>query len=157
MPPVPVLPDRAAWSYRDDAAVPAFDDAGPVTVMDGECALCSFGARLIARFDRREEFRICRVQTPLGRALLRHYGLDPDDPESWLFIEEGRAYTSLDGMIRAGRRVGGVGWLLQPLRLIPRGVQDRLYVRLARARYRLFGRAEMCALPDPRLRARLME
>lgn len=157
MPSVPVLAALPRWSYRTDPAVPAFDDSGPVTVMDGECALCSFGARLIARFDRREEFRICRVQTPLGRALLRHYGLNPDDPQSWLFIEDGRAFTSLDGMIRAGRRVGGVGWLLQPLKLIPRGLQDRLYVRLARARYRLFGRTEMCALPDPRLRARLMD
>ena len=154
---MPAATSRAPFSYRSDPAVPAFDDSGPVAVMDGECALCSFGARLIARFDRREEVRICRVQTPLGRALLRHYGLDPADPESWLFLEDGRAHTSLDGMIRAGRRVGGVGWLLQPLRLVPRPVQDRLYVRLARARYRLFGRAEMCALPDPRLRARLME
>lgn len=147
----------APYSYRADPAVPAFDDAGPVTVMDGECALCSFGARLIARFDRAGAFRICRTQTDLGRALLTHYGLDPDDPESWLFIDRGRAFTSMGGMIRAGARVGGVGWLLQPLRLIPRPAQDWLYVRLARNRYRLFGRAEMCRLPDPRLRARLIE
>ena len=145
------------YSYRSDPTVPDFEDDGPITVMDGECALCSVGARLIARFDRREEFRICRVQTPLGHALMRHYGLDPADPESWLYLEEGKAFTSLDGMIRAGRRVGGIGWLLQPLRLIPRGVQDWLYGHLARNRYRLFGRTDICALPDPGLRARLME
>jgi predicted DCC family thiol-disulfide oxidoreductase YuxK len=145
------------YSYRTDGAVPSFDDSGPLTVMDGECALCSAGARLIARFDMAGEFRICRARTPLGTALLRHYGLDPDDPESWLYIVDGRAFTSLDGMIRAGGRLGGAGWVLQPLRLLPRPAQDWLYRRLARNRYRLFGRVDMCALPDPALRARLIE
>ncbi|GAB5462938.1 MAG: thiol-disulfide oxidoreductase DCC family protein [Hoeflea alexandrii] len=119
--------------------------------------LCSVGARLIARFDKAGEFRICRSQTPPGRALLNHYGLSADDPESWLYIADGQAFTSLDAMIRAGRRVGGVGLLLQPLRLMPRSLQDWLYRRLARNRYRLFGRNNMCEIPDPALRARLME
>lgn len=145
------------YSYRRDPDVPAFDDRGPVTVMDGECVLCSVGARLIARFDRRAEFRICRVQTRLGASLLRHYGLAPDDPESWLYLVDGRAYTSLDALIRAGARVGGPGLLLQPLRLLPTAVQDWLYRRLARNRYRLFGRTDICGIPDPALRARLIE
>ncbi len=149
--------ERPPYSYRQDPAVPRFDDSGPVTVMDGECALCTTGARMIARFDRKAQVRICRSQTPLGAALLRHYGLNSDDPESWLFIQDGRGHASLDGMIRAGRTVGGPGWLLQPLRLLPRPVQDWLYRRIARNRYRLFGRADMCAIPDPALRARLME
>ncbi len=148
---------QAPYSYRQDAAVPAFDDAGPITVMDGHCVLCSAGARLIARFDRAGEFRICRAQTPLGQALLRHYGLSPDDPESWLFIVDGRAFTSLDAMIRVGRRLGGPGWMLQPLRLVPRALQDWLYRKLATNRYHLFGRIDMCSLPDPALRRRIME
>ena len=151
------LLSRERYSYRNDPAVPAFDDTGPVTVMDGHCVLCSAGARLIARFDKAGEFQICRIQTPLGEALLRHYGLSPDDPESWLFLLDGQAFTSLDGMIRAGRRAGGLGLILQPLRLLPRPFQDWLYLRLARNRYRLFGRTDMCEIPDPALRARLME
>lgn len=145
------------YSYRTDPSVPEFDDSGPLTVMDGECVLCAFGARLIARFDKAKEFRICRAQTPLGQALFHHYGLSFDDPESWLYVVDGYAYTSLDAMIRAGQRVGGVGYLLQPLRLIPRSIQDWLYSKLARNRYRLFGRTDMCSIPDPALRARLMD
>lgn len=145
------------YSYRTDARVPAFDDRHPVVVMDGECVLCTFGARLIARFDRAGAFRICRAQTALGQSLLRHYGLTPSDPESWLYLVDGQAYTSLDALIRAGRRVGGAGWLLQVLRLLPRVVQDFMYRKIARNRYRWFGRANLCAMPDPALRARLME
>jgi predicted DCC family thiol-disulfide oxidoreductase YuxK len=149
--------DREPYSYRRDPATPRFDDRGPVTVMDGECVLCTTGARLIARFDRTGEFRICPAQTQTGQALLRHYGLDPNDPESWLYIVDGRAFTSLDGMIRAGVRLGGPGRVLLLLRLLPRPGQDWLYRRIARNRYRLFGRTDMCSVPDPALRARLIE
>lgn len=153
---MPSLTARAPYAYRDDPAVPPFDDGGPITIMDGECVLCGAGARLIARFDRREEFRICRLQSPLGHALMVHFGLEPDDPESWLYLADGRAYTSLDAFIRAGARVGGIGWALQPLRLIPRPVQDWMYRLVARSRYRVFGRGDICAIADPALRARLM-
>jgi predicted DCC family thiol-disulfide oxidoreductase YuxK len=148
---------RVAHSYRQDPTVPEFDDGFPIVFMDGDCVLCTVTARLIIRFDRAGEFRICPVQTVTGRAVLNHYGLDPDVPESWLYLVDGKAYESLDAMIRAGARLGGVGWLLQPLRLLPRPVQDWLYRRIARNRIRFFGRTDMCALPDPALRSRLME
>ena len=125
--------------------------------MDGECVLCTRTAKLIARLDHREEFRICPVQSPTGRAVLHHYGLDPDDPTSWLYLVEGRAYTSLDAVIRVSSRLGGPGRLLQVLRLLPGRAQDWLYRKVAQNRIRLFGRTDMCAVPDPKLRARLIE
>jgi predicted DCC family thiol-disulfide oxidoreductase YuxK len=148
---------RAPFSYRDDPAVPAFDDRGPVAFMDGECALCTTGARLVARLDRKGEFRICPTQTALGRAVLAHYHLDPDDPASWLYLVDGAAYGSLDGIIRAGRRLGGVGHLLVALRLLPPPLQNWLYARVARNRIRWFGRATMCERPGPELARRLLE
>ena len=149
--------ERARYSYRKDPDVPAFDDSVPLVFMDGTCVLCTAGARAIARFDRKGEFRICPVQSPLGQAVLKHYGLEPDDPESWLYVVDGKAYASLDAIIRVASRLGGVGRFLQALRVLPRPAQDWLYRRIARNRYRLFGRTDMCTVPDPALRARLME
>ena len=151
------LDERQPYSYRDDPDVPAFDDSGPIVFMDGACTLCSAGARLISRFDRAREFRICTVQSPLGTAILRHYGIDTGDPETWLYLADGRAHTSLDAIIRAGDRLGGVARMLLIFRIFPRSVQDWLYRSIARNRYSLFGRTEMCTLPDPELRKRLMQ
>ncbi len=152
-----MLVDRDPYSYRDDARVPAFDDRKPIVFMDGTCALCTAGARTIARFDRNCVFLICPVQTSTGRAVLEHYGLDADDPDSWLALIDGQAFTSLDAIIRVANRIGGAGRALGVLRVLPRPMQDWLYRRIARNRYRVFGRADMCAVPDPALRARLME
>ncbi|MEM9344451.1 MAG: DCC1-like thiol-disulfide oxidoreductase family protein [Pseudomonadota bacterium] len=148
------LTDQAPFSYRD--ALPSFDDAGPRTVMDARCGICAKGARWIARNDADQAFRIIPMQSDLGAALLTHYGLDPEDPTSWLFLENGRAYTSLDAVIRVANRLGGPWRLLSALRLVPRPVQDAAYGLLARNRYRLFGTADLCNLPDPAIQARLL-
>lgn len=143
-------------SCRDDPAVPPFDDSAPIAVMDAQCAICSWGARMIHRLDRAGTTRIVPIQSPLGSALLRHYGLDPQDPASWLFLDGGQPHKDFEAVLHAGRLYGGFGHLTLALRLIPRPVRDWLYLRLARNRYRLFGRADLCALPDPALQRRIL-
>ncbi len=81
---------------------------------------------------------------------------DPLDPDSWLFIEEGTVWRDFDAVIRLGERAGGLGRLCSVLRLVPRPLRDWLYQRIARNRYAMFGRGDMCALPDPAFRARLL-
>lgn len=148
--------DRPAFSYRSDSSVPPFSCGPLFAVMDAHCALCSRGARWIAHNDRAGEFTIIPMQSATGSALLAHYGLDPSDPVSWLYVEEGKAYSSLDAVTRIGRRLGGVWNLLSVFRVLPVAVQDALYRAVARNRYRLFGHADMCSLPDPEVRKRLL-
>jgi len=95
------LRDRQAYSYLNDPDVPGFDDSRPVVFMDGQCALCTFGARAIASLDRKKEFKICPIQSSVGRAVLQHYGLGPSDPDSWLYLHGGKAETSLDAIIKS--------------------------------------------------------
>jgi predicted DCC family thiol-disulfide oxidoreductase YuxK len=89
-------------------------------------------------------------------ALLSHYGIDPADPESWLFFENGRAWISFDAWINAGQSVGGIGNVMRIFWIVPRPVRDWIYRRVARNRIALFGRADMCTLPDDKLRAKLI-
>lgn len=150
------LTPREPYSYRNTAAVPRFDDSGPVVFMDGNCMVCTRTARLIAQLDQRGEFKICPVQSPLGQSVLVHYGLDPADPDSWLYLADGKAYTSLDAVMRTGSRLGGWGHAVQVFKILPRGAQDWVYRRIARNRYSIAGRADMCALPDASLKRRLL-
>ena len=148
--------NKIPYSYRDDNDVPNFDDVGPVCVMDANCSLCAHGARWIAHSDRSGEFRIVPLQSELGHALMHHYGMDPADPTSWLYLLEGRAHSSLDALMHVGSRLGGVWNFLIVLRIIPRGLRDILYRSVARNRYRWFGTADLCALPDPDVQKRLL-
>ena len=144
------------YSFRDDASVTSFDDGAPIAVMDAECAVCSWGAQMIHRLDQSGTVRICPIQTPLGAALLSHYNMDPKDPTSWLFIDQGVAHSDFDAVLYAGCLFGGWGKLTSVLRVLPKPIRDWLYIRLARNRYALFGKKDMCALPDPDFQKRLM-
>ena len=148
--------DRPAYSYKADTTVPKFVDIGPCAVMDAHCSLCARGAKWIAHNDNQEVFRIIPLQSDLGNALMLHYEMDPADPLSWLFIEEGYAYASMDAVIRVGNRLGGIWKASNILRLIPRRAQDYIYGLIARNRYRLFGKTDLCNIPDPEVRKRLL-
>lgn len=144
------------FSYTHDPKVPDFDDSHPIAVMDADCALCSKGARMIHRADPAGTIRICPVQSPLGRALLHHYGLRPDDPTSWLLLDKGRAYEDLDAVMQLCAILGGWARVAAVLKVLPKPLRVWIYRRVANNRYALFGHEDLCALPDPAFQRRLM-
>lgn len=148
--------ERPQFSCLEDPTVPKFDASRILLVMDGNCTLCSRAARFIARRDHHDQIRITPVTSELGSAILSHYGLDPADPATWLMLADGHAYGSLDAILRLGPMLHFAFRLAAPLRLLPRAVQDWLYARIARNRYALFGRSDICTLPDDALRRRLI-
>lgn len=125
-------------------------------VMDAQCALCARGAAWIAGNDKAERFQIVPVQSPLGDMLMRAEGLDPSDPSSWLIIDGAGTHQGLEALMVAAKHLGGVWRALAVLRAVPKPLRDWAYYNVARNRYRFFGRTDLCALPDPEVRRRLI-
>ncbi len=141
--------DRASYSYRTDPATPPFPDDRPLFVFDGDCALCSHSAQFVLRRDRRAAFRFAAVQTPLGRALFVHYGLDPDRPQSNIVLADGRAWLKSDAVLELARRLGLPWSLACVARFAPRSWRDTVYDVIARNRIQLFGARDVCYLAEP--------
>ena len=141
-------------SYRDNPAVPAFDDHRALFVFDGVCVLCSGGASWLMRRDKKAHVNFTPAQEPLGRALYAHYGVEMD--ESYLLIAHGRAFTASRGYLELCRILGGWWHIFRVSAVIPERLRDRLYVLIARNRYRWFGKTDYCALLTPAQRGRLL-
>jgi predicted DCC family thiol-disulfide oxidoreductase YuxK len=141
---------RAAYSYRDDFAVPKFPDDRPIIVFDGYCVLCSGWVSFILRHDRHATYRLLPAQSPIGHALYVHYGLDPLDYETYILIQNGVAWFKSEATIRMSQGLGFPWSLAAVLRVVPRPWRDRLYGLVARNRFRLFGRRATCYVADPR-------
>ena len=129
--------------------MPAFPDDKPLIIFDGVCVLCSRGADFVLRHDRKKRYRLLAAQSRLGRALYEHYGLDPEDYETNILIEDGTARFRSEATLRIA---AGLGWpwrAASAFRVLPVALRDWLYDRVARNRLRLFGRRDTCYVPRP--------
>ena len=145
---------KQPFSYRNDPAVPDFDDRKALFVFDGICVLCSTGASWIMRNDGRALVNFTPAQEALGQALYAHYGIDMD--ESYLLIADGSAYTASRGYLELCRILGRWWHALRMSAIIPERLRDWLYALVARNRYRWFGKADFCALLTKEQRERLL-
>jgi predicted DCC family thiol-disulfide oxidoreductase YuxK len=121
-----------------------------ILVFDGVCVLCSRWVRFVLRRDRRGLYKFAAMQSASGRRLLAQHGIDPDDPMSFLLLDQGSGYTDSDAIVRVLRSFGP-GWqvLAAIVSIVPRFIRDRVYRWVARHRYRLFGQREVCMVPGP--------
>jgi predicted DCC family thiol-disulfide oxidoreductase YuxK len=117
-------------------------------VFDGVCVLCNRWVQFVLARDARREFSFAAMQGQNGRALLQRYGIDPDDPVTFLLLDGGKAYTDTDAALRVIERFG-LFWrcFARVCHLIPSGLRNWLYRLIARNRYRLFGRRGSCVVP----------
>jgi predicted DCC family thiol-disulfide oxidoreductase YuxK len=117
-------------------------------VFDGVCVLCSAWVQFVLERDRRREFSFAAMQGATGRALLQGHGIDPDDPVTFLLLDDGKVYTDTEAALRVVERFGPFWrWFSRTCHLIPPPLRDWLYRSIARNRYRLFGRRDTCVVP----------
>lgn len=139
-----------AYSYRRDPLVPHFSDEQPIIIFDGYCALCSGWAQFVLRHDRVGRYRLLPAQSALGRALYIHYGLNPDEYETNILVEDGHAWFKSEGSIRMAEGLGFPWSFASIFRALPRNLTDWLYSGLARNRLRVFGKRDSCYIGDGR-------
>jgi len=147
---------RAAYSYRGDPAVPNFPDDHPVIVFDGYCVLCSGWVRFILSRDHAARYRLLPAQSPIGHALYVHYGLDPENYETYILIADGGAAFKSEATIQMAEGLGFPWSLAGAFRILPLSLRDRIYNWVARNRFRFFGRRTSCYRPDAQYAARFL-
>jgi len=152
-----IVDTPAAYSYRLDPRVPDFPDDRPVIIFDGHCVLCSGWANFVLRHDHSAKYRLMAAQSRLGNALYLHWGLDPVDFQTNILLADGIAWMRSEGSIRMMAGLGFPWSLAAGCRVLPLQIRDRLYERVARNRFRLFGRRATCYLPTPEFRDRFLD
>jgi predicted DCC family thiol-disulfide oxidoreductase YuxK len=127
-----------------------------VILFDGECVLCSNGAQILIRVDRKVRFKLGTIQSPEGKRLLSWHDLSADSPDTFILSEGSRLYVRSSAYIRILWQLGfPYQFLGAILWLIPKPIRDMAYNWLARNRFRLFGRRTSCMVLTPEQAAHL--
>ena len=128
----------------------------PIVLFDGVCNLCAGVVRFVVRRDPAGRFRFAALQSERGRCLLEAHGLDSESLDTFVVIEQGRAYTGSDAFLVVVRHLSGAWRLLRVVAWLPRPVRDGVYAVVVRNRYRWFGRRDACLVPTPDLARRFL-
>lgn len=128
---------------------PLLNPGETVVLFDGVCKLCNGWAKFLIRHDHQRRVRLAAVQSPEGQALLAWAGLPLDQFDTMAVIRDRHYWVRSSAVFEIIAQLPARWHPLLALRALPRVLRDWVYDRIARNRYRLFGKYATCLLPDP--------
>lgn len=128
----------------------------PIVLFDGVCNLCNSAVQFIIRHDKKNTFMFTSLQSDTGKKLLAQYDLPLNELNSFILIENNKAYTRSSGALRVIKKLKGLWPLLYGFIIVPKFIRDGVYNWVGRNRYRWFGKQDACMIPTPQLKARFL-
>lgn len=128
-----------------------------IVVFDAQCLLCNGWVQFILRHDRKETFKFASVQGEAGRRLLAKEGLAVDGLQTLLLVDGHQSWQHTAAIFRVLSALGWPWRLAWMAWLIPSFIRDPLYRLVARNRYRVFGRTDVCMVPPKNHQSRFLD
>ena len=119
-----------------------------VVLFDGVCHLCDGAVRFILRRENSTLLRFAPLQSEAGKALLMKYGYPENYLDGMIFIENKRAHDRSSACLRIAGKLKLPWRFFFVFLLVPKPLRDLVYRMVAVARYRWFGKKEVCSLPQ---------
>jgi predicted DCC family thiol-disulfide oxidoreductase YuxK len=127
-----------------------------IILFDGICNLCNGSVQFVIKHDKDGHFKFAALQTAAGQNLLKKYFLSSTNLDSFVLIENDKAYTQSTAALRVAKKLNGSVKLLAGFMIVPAFIRDAVYNTIARNRYKWFGKKESCMIPTPELNSRFL-
>ncbi len=128
----------------------------PIVLFDGVCNLCNGAVKFIIRHDKKKVFLFASLQSEAGKKILAQYNFPPDELNSFILIDKGKAYTRSTGALMVAKKLNGLWPVLYSYIIIPAFIRDSIYNWIGTNRYKWFGKKDECMLPTAELKARFL-
>ena len=127
-----------------------------IVLFDGVCNLCNGAVQFIIRHDKRKNFVFASLQSDEGQKLLKQYNFPVNELNTFILIEEGKAYTRSTGALKVAKKLNGLLPILSGFLILPASFRDGIYNWVGKNRYKWFGKKDECMIPTPELKARFL-
>ena len=117
-----------------------------IILYDGYCELCYRSIRFVIKRDVQKRFTYLPLQSEEGKALLKQHNITHVSDNTFVYIENEKAYVKSTAALRVCKHLKGVKWLSVFL-IVPKFIRDFVYSIVAKYRYKWFGKREECFLP----------
>lgn len=127
-----------------------------IWLFDGVCVLCSAAVRYTLAHEKAATIQFIAIQSKAGQALALKHGIDPENPDSFLFIENDIALAKSAALLALAKHLKGAASFSPLAKLMPQSMRDWFYDRIAQNRYQWFGRKDACFVPEEAMRRRFI-
>ena len=129
----------------------------PIILFDGICNFCNGSVNFVIKRDKKSQVKYAALQSEAGQQLLKQFNLPTTEFNSFIFIEAGKVYTQSTGALKVCKYLNALWPLLYGLIIVPRFIRDGIYNRLAKNRYKWFGKKDQCMIPAPGVKERFLK
>lgn len=119
-----------------------------VILFDGVCNYCIWWVNLLIKLDKKDNFRFLPIQSEKGKELIIPFNLSEEKTESVLLIEDGKIFSKSSALFNIIMKFPFYWRFFVVFKIIPRPVRDWFYDLFAKNRYKIFGRKNVCIVPD---------
>ena len=137
-------------------------DSISVVLYDGVCGLCNRLNQFLLKRDRHDRFRFASLQSDVAVRLLQRHGTDALDLDTvYVVVNYGQPNESLlsrsDAILHVLQRLGGIWAFAAAGKMVPKALRNAFYKIVATNRYRVFGKYDVCLMPEERYKGKFLE
>jgi predicted DCC family thiol-disulfide oxidoreductase YuxK len=129
----------------------------PVILFDGVCNLCNKSVQIVLKNDSKKLFLFASLQSKAGQALLQQYNLPLNNFNSFVLIQNGKAYLKSNAALQIATQLKGLYPLLYAFKIVPLFIRNAVYDFIAKNRYKWFGKSDTCMMPSPDIKKQFLD
>lgn len=127
-----------------------------ILLFDGICNLCNSIVKFTIKRDTKGKFKFAALQSDNGKKLLKGLGLTSNYFDSLILIIGDKYYLKSSAGLRVLRELGGIWKMVYVFIYLPRPLRDFIYNLIAKTRYRIFGKQNVCMVPTNDIKQRFL-
>jgi predicted DCC family thiol-disulfide oxidoreductase YuxK len=125
----------------------------PIIFFDGVCNLCNSSVNFVIDKDPNNKFKFAPLQSQFAKETIPETYRSID---SIILMKNGVFYTKSDAALHIAKDLKGIVRYLWYYIFIPKFIRDWVYDLIAKSRYNVFGKKDMCRIPTPELQNRFI-
>lgn len=127
-----------------------------ILLFDGVCNFCNSTVNFIIKRDKKDKFRFASLQSEQGINISKKFNINSSDLDTMILIDNGVIFTRSSAALRVNLYLNKLYPLLYGFIIVPSFIRDAAYNYFAKHRYKWFGKAESCMIPDEKVRSKFI-
>lgn len=130
-----------------------------IIFFDGYCNLCNGFVDCLLKVDHRKQFQFASLQGETAKQKLKRDSTPKEQTQDFdtvIYLNGQNSFERSTAVLLILSELGGIWRLAKIFLILPLGLRDLVYKFVAKNRFLLFGKREVCRIPTPEESSRLL-